>query len=101
MITLSSLSTEYVRVPVAATVNNAPYNPTGDVVQFAFTTGANPVSGDWHTGSWDSTDSPYVAQCLVGPGGVVSLAVGTWIIWIKITDNPEVPVRSVGQLSIT
>lgn len=101
MISLSALSTEYIRVAVSASVNNAPYNPTADLVQFAFTTGANPSPGDWHTGLWDSTDAPYVAQCLVGPSGGVALTAGTWLIWIKITDNPEVPVRSVGQLVIT
>lgn len=101
MISLSVLSTEYIRVPIAATVNNFPYNPTGDVVAFAFTTGANPASGDWHPGLWDSTNAPYVAQCLVGPSGGVALTVGTWVIWVKITDNPEVPVRAVGQLAIT
>ena len=100
MISLSVLSTEYVRVPIAATVNNAPYNPTNDVVQFAFTTGGDPVAGDWHAGVWDSGNAPYVAQCLVGPGGV-ALTVGTWVIWVKITDNPEIPVRQVGQLAIT
>lgn len=100
MITVSVLSTEYIRVPVTASVNNAPYNPSGDVVQFAFTTGANPTSGDWHPGLWDSVIGPYVAQCLIGPAGGVALAVGTWVIWVKITDNPEVPVRSVGQLVI-
>jgi hypothetical protein len=102
VISLSSLSTEYIRVPVAATVNNAPYNPTNDAVAFAFTGGANPAGGDWHSGSWDSANTPYAAQCLVGPGaGGVALTVGTWVIWIKITDNPEVPVRAVGQLSVT
>lgn len=101
MITLSSLSTEYVRVPVAATVAGAPYDPRSDVVQFAFVvSGVNPQSGDWHTGLWDGGNSPYVAQCLVGPSGGVALTAGDYVIWVKITDNPEIPVRAVGELSI-
>jgi len=101
VITLSVLSTEYVRVPVAATVAGAPYDPRGDVVQFAFVAdGVNPVSGDWHTGLWDGGNNPYVAQCLVGPTGGVALAVGVYNMWVKITDNPEIPVRLVGQLMI-
>ena len=103
MITLSRLSTEFVQIAVAATVNGAPVNPTGDTVQMAFTKdGAIPGSGDWHGASWETAGITYYAQCLVGPvnGGVV-LTPGTYSIWLKVVDNPEVPVRSPTQLKIT
>lgn len=101
----SSLSTEYVPVDVKATVHGAPYDPSADVVAFAFMTDSTtkPASGDWHTGSWDTIGlNRWVAQCLVGPGtGGVALSVGTYWIWVKVTDNPEIPIELVGQLVIT
>jgi hypothetical protein len=103
---LSALSTQYILIPVRATSGGAPYNPTADVVAMAFADGwAEPGSGAWNTGSWASTSTVngyYLAQCLVGPqnGGNV-LAIGTWNVWLRITDNPEVPVISAGTLTIT
>lgn len=101
----SSLSTEYVPVDVKATVHGAPYDPSADAVAFAFMTNssATPSSGDWHAGSWDTIGlNRWVAQCLVGPGtGGVALSTGTYWIWVKVTDDPEVPVEQVGQLVIT
>jgi hypothetical protein len=106
-ITLSHLSTEYVLIPVSATVAGQPHNPTSDTVQFAFLASqtASPQSTDWVAASWSTASNavyPYAAQCLVGPGAgaAVSLAIGTYVIWLKITDDPEVPVRQVGVLNV-
>lgn len=106
MISISSLSTEYIQVEVTATVNgSSPYNPTGDQVQMAFIASGNPESGDWHTGAWQTLSSSagpvYLAQCLVGPSGGVALLAGTYGVWLKVTDNPEIPVRQVGILQVT
>lgn len=104
VITLSSLSTEYVQVPVSATAAGVPVNPTSDQVQFAFMPTGNPAGADWHLGSWETiAPDTYLAQILVGPGsGGIPLAAGTtYQIWVKVTDNPEQPVRQVGLLKIT
>lgn len=107
MITQSALSCQYVQAAVTATAAGVPYNPTVDTVQFAFMTGnTNPGTADWKAGSWDGTTprppgSTYTAQCLVGPGGTTVLAAGTYAMWIKITDTPEIPVINVGPLKIT
>lgn len=104
VLTISSLSTEYVQVPVAATAAGVAINPTTDVVQFAFMATGSPGTTDWKLGSWQTiAPNTYLAQCLVGPGsGGVPLTAGTtYSIWIKVTDNPEVPVRQVGLLKIT
>ena len=104
---ISQLSTEYVVIPVQATKSGAAYNPTGDTVQFAFmpTPTALPGVSDWVAGSWDTDTSnviyPYSAKCLVGPSGVITLGTGTYVIYLKITDNPEIPVLVGGQLQIT
>lgn len=104
MLTRSVLTTEYIEVSVASTVNGHPHDPTGDAVAFAFLApGVTPGSGDWHAGSWNTVaPGQYVAQCLVGPGvGGVPLAVGLWDLWLRITDNPEIPVQEIGLLTIS
>lgn len=105
MYTQYANSLEYVRVPMASERAGAPYNPTGDTVVMAFIAGpAAPTSGDWKTASWDTDASTYpptyIAQCLVGPGGTVTLAAGTWTVWVKVTDSPEVPVKRAGQMKV-
>ena len=99
--TIYALSTEYVRLQVAATVGGSTYNPTADTVQFAFpTSGVQPTT--WYSGSWETINGLYYARCLVGPtGGVTTLTAGTtYDVWVKITDSPEVPVRKLGQLIV-
>ena len=100
---ISSVSLEYVRVQVTALKSGSSVNPTGDVVQMAFTgVGVLPVSGDWKTASWETTpQNAYYAKCLVGSGGAVTLAAGRYDIWVKVTDSPEVPVKLAGQLLVT
>ena len=104
---LSQLATEYVLIPVAAARSGLPYNPTGDVVQFAFAATPTyvPQSGDWVSGSWDTDTTnviyPYSAKCLVGPSGTITLGIGTYVIYVKITDSPEVPVLIAGQLQVS
>jgi hypothetical protein len=104
---LSVLSTEYVGFIVKAVINGNLYDPTGDSVSFAFLPlGSNPTSGDWMTGSWGTATAygapQYTARVLVGPGtGGHPLPAGDYVTWMKITDSPEVPVRVVGNLTIT
>lgn len=103
---LSQLATQYVFVPISATEAGISYNPTADVVQFAFMPTATqvPQNTDWVSGGWDTNTTnvlyPYSAKCLVGPAGTVTLGIGTYIIYVKITDNPEIPVLIGGQLQI-
>lgn len=103
---MSHLSTQYVFIPVSVSKSGSSYNPTGDTVQFAFMPIPSqvPQSGDWVSGSWVTVSSnilyPYSAQCLVGPAGTITLGIGTYVIYVKITDSPEAPVEIVGQLQI-
>lgn len=106
MVTISALSTRYIRVPVLPDpLGGVPYNPTGDAVAMAFMprpADVDPAPGDWKAGLWEvPAAGVYLAQVLVGPanGGVV-LPAGDYRIWLKITDNPEVPVEVVGILAI-
>lgn len=103
-ISQSVLSTQMIQVQVTVWSPSA-YDPTSDTVQFAFTTlgypGTEPSA--WVTGSWVTFPGPaYWAQCLVGPAnGGTALSIGTWQVWLKITDSPEVPVFQPALLTIT
>lgn len=96
----SSLSLQYVNVLITAVGGN----PSEDTVQMAFTRTGNPGSGDWNDASWaDQGNLPTtqaIAQCLVGPAGTVTLPVGTYKIWVRLLDSPEVPVLPAGTLAI-
>ena len=98
-------SREYAQASVRASVQGEPYNPTADAVEFAFTAeSGRPTT--WYPGGWDGTEprppgNAYIAHCLVGPGGTVELPAGTYTMWIRITDNPEIPVIPFGLLTIT
>lgn len=102
---VSSLSTQYIQIPVRAFSQGLPYNPTSDTVQMAFILGGVPDTDDWNTASWASTSTIsgyYIAQCLVGPAnGGVPLAIASYLTWLKVTDSPEIPVINAGTLTIT
>jgi hypothetical protein len=103
---ISSLSLEYVYVPVAAKVAGVAVDPSADAVALAFMVGrADPAPGDWKTASWDTdattTPATYRARCLVGPAGAVQLVPGVYQVWVKINDSPEVPVKLAGPLKVT
>ena len=111
-LTQSVLSTKFLQVQVGAFLAGQPYNPSGDLVQFAFTPLAapvvNPGSGDWQNGEWETDGGPdypapvYWAGILVGPANSgVTLTAGSWSVWVKITDSPEVPVEQPVILIIT
>lgn len=101
----SSLATLHVQVPISAILNGTTaYNPTGDPVALAFLPpGIKPVTSDWVAGTWMTNPGPeYLAQALIGPDGGHQLAAGVYVIWVKVTDNPEtfVPPGGVGTLTI-
>lgn len=103
---ISSLSLEFLSVPVAAEKTGAPYDPTGDAVDWAFkdfSTDAEPSGGDWVVGNWETDPGPpaiYYARCLVGPGGTTTLTDGKYHVWLRITDSPEIIVRRIGVITV-
>lgn len=109
LFTFSATSLTEVLSAVKAKRNGAAVDPTSDTVQAAFIASAPdtaaPASGDWKTASWetDSTTSPatYKAKCLVGPSGAITLAAGTYHMWLKITDSPEIPIEYSGRIKVT
>jgi hypothetical protein len=100
-----ALTLEYLRVPISAKEAGVAVNPTSDTVKMAFVPkGTKPVNGDWKVASWETDGSTipatYLARCLVGPGGTVQLAAGTYVVWVQVTDAPEIPIRDAGELII-
>lgn len=94
---ISTLDLQY--VPAEVTVRDAGTVPnlSTDTVQMAFPVAeVAPVSGDWKAATWEtdatSVPSRYLARCLVGPGGTVTLAAGVYDVWVKITHTPELVV---------
>jgi hypothetical protein len=99
--TISALSKEYIRVRVDAEKSGVIYDPTGDAVTFAFTTSNNLVGATWYGGTWETVGTEYFARCIVGPAGTVTLVAGnTYIVWVKITDSPEIPIKNAGTLQV-
>lgn len=101
---LSVVSKEQIQATITS-----PKDPTGLTVAFAFTLTDTAVGAQWYTGSWDGPavlqdDGSYraVAQCLIGPnGGEVELSTGAYVVWVRISDNPEVPVKRAGVAKLT
>lgn len=98
--TIHRSSREYLRYWVKAEVLGTKYDPTGNTVQFAFpTTGGQPAT--WVDGIWETADKAHFAMCLIGPTTPMVLIAGTYDVYIKITDSPEIPVRKVDRLTVT
>lgn len=95
MLSIPSLSVEYVKVPVTG-----PTSLTSLTVQMAVVPqGQDPAGGDWKTAAWIGSS----AAVLIGTGSTVgALTRGlTYGVWVKITSSPEVPVLGPFDLHIS
>lgn len=91
---ISSLTTEYVKTVVTSSVTL-----TGDTVEMAFPQEfAAPAAGDWETAGWTPGETNE-ARILVGGAGV-DLPPGGYWCWIRVTDNPEIPVQQFDTLYV-
>ncbi len=100
---IAAVSTEYVAVAVRHTEAGDAVDLSSTTVEMAFVAGAGSPT-TWYTASWDtdpSTTPPtYRARCLVGPDGTTELVAGTWVVWVRVTDSPEIAIRRTGQLRV-
>lgn len=103
---ISVASTEYVKVQIEPPSG---VSPSSDPVAFCFAALPElPSTPSWKTGSWQTItntagDADYFARCLIGPSSnpLVQLDVGRYYVFVKVTDNPAIPVKLAGgQLEI-
>ncbi|MGH3201733.1 MAG: hypothetical protein ACRDP5_06730 [Streptosporangiaceae bacterium] len=106
-LTQPASSTEPIQLLVNATKNGASYNPTGDPVYIAVLLNGTPQpapgSSAWNTAVWETDPGPqYWASLLLGPlNSGLTLLPGLYIAYLKITDNPAVPIRAGAYVLIT
>jgi hypothetical protein len=101
MLTISAASTEYRRIPVSVIADNgSALNPIALTVAVGFSSDADPPDS-YTTAAWvtdtSGTDTVYKAQVLVTAG---TLTRGVYTAYVKITDNPEIPVIEAGLLKV-
>lgn len=61
---------------------------SSDTFEMAFVT-KRTSPATWHAAIYDATDN--TVAILVGPGALV-LAPGFWVVLLRVTDSPEIPV---------
>lgn len=90
---ISRLSTEFIHVKITSDVDYS-----SDPVSFAvLTPGVTPGDLDWVAGETFATG----AKVLVGPGtDIGELPIGKLSVWVRLTDNPETPVKLAGQIIV-
>lgn len=105
---ISALSKRYVVVPIRGSDDNGVINPTSLPVAMAFLPQGSQPSGltTWYAAAWFTVTQAslapiYKAKVLIGPGGgVVTLTVGSWDVWVKVTHVTETPVEKVDTIRV-
>lgn len=95
-------SKEYERFPVTVRKNGVAFDPTDPAlpVHMAFLPKGTDPTDEWVTGDWEPEGSKHFARTLIGPGTATELVKGTYIVWLRITDNPEIPAWQVATLKV-
>lgn len=74
-------------------------DPTSLVVEFAL-----PLEGvapsTWVAGTWEIGGPPYYAHVIAGVGQTLDPAAGTYDLWLRLTDTPEIPIRLTGKVVV-
>ena len=86
-------SLEYLKVPIT-TPPDVIIN-TQSVEIAVMLPEARPLEEDWRTAEWSGT----TARILVGPGAQ-ELLPGTYKVWVRVTDVPEIPVLVAGTITV-
>jgi hypothetical protein len=100
IVTVPASTLEYLPIWVRMKQNGAWLDPTSDPVETALTAqGVDPVGGDWVAGDW-TTDSSCTPHRFYARRTLNGVAAGSYDVWCRITDDPEVPVRRCGTLKV-
>lgn len=99
-----STSKEFIKVAVTATKNGVAYDPTSKTVDFAFCDADeadHPTLSTWYGGSWQTVGGVHYAECLVNDTSGFDPAPGkSYGVFVRVTDNPEIPVKYAGLLKV-
>lgn len=99
---ISSLSKEYLVVPVKTNPGGVAVNTAIATVEFAFLAGGEPQEADWKNGEWTSSGQTDYARVLIGPGSTAgALSDGNYTVWLRVSQSPEVVVRPAGSLTVS
>jgi hypothetical protein len=88
---ISVLSLEYLHVPLSIDVQGADFEIGFTEYEFR---DIGPTT--WYEAEYENG----AARVLVGPDGGVELPVGVYMVWVRVTANPEIPVRQAGRIVI-
>lgn len=97
-ITRNRASFEYAAALVTVkTVDGPPITLDEQLVEIAVTRG-QPTDEDWQTAEWvgEPDSSRWARLTPFTPEGT-----GRWIVWVRVTDEPEIPVTKAGTYHIT
>ncbi|MEU8199277.1 hypothetical protein AB0C10_36380 [Microbispora amethystogenes] len=95
MLRIPRSSVEYVPAPVTGPVELAEL----PVHMAILPVGQDPAPADWKAAAW--TEDGGQAVVLIGPDTPLDLDKGTYMIWVRVTSDPEIPVMESGKLQIT
>lgn len=97
--TIPAVSTEYLHGPVTANVTL-----DTQVVEVAFVTPSSAVpdsSTAWVTAEWEGDPgTTRTWRVLIGPATTSPLAAGSYAVWVRVHDAPEIPVRKHDILTV-
>jgi hypothetical protein len=90
-------STEYLKVSVTADVTLSAQTVDIAVIPAR----GRPTAPDWKPAAWTgSPGTTRTAMLLIGPGTSNVVALGEYDVWVRATDNPEIPTDPAGRLTV-
>jgi hypothetical protein len=90
-------STEYLKVWITADVTLSAQT----VYMAVIPARGRPTAPDWKPADWTgSPGTTRAAMLFVGAESDNVIAIGDWDVWVKVSDNPEIPTDPAGRLTV-
>lgn len=90
------------RIPITVTADaGADVDETDLPAELAFLApGSTPSEDDWIDAEWDTVGDSNIVRALIGEGTDTELEPGPYIVWLRLTANPEIPVMHIAHLTV-
>lgn len=96
---IPAVSKEYLHGTITASVDLD--EQTIEVAALSKGTAAPDDDTTWIAATWTGdAGKSRVWELLIGPGTSMALQPGSYVVWARVTDTPEVPVRKHDTLTI-